>query len=312
MASARSDIGVLPLCDARPSNRSSNRVLPDTRSTTPIWSPWASRTAPCSTWSSTKPAQSCLRHTAGSSAAGSRPTLRIAVATDSPSASVSRCVSAAVVRPAAQRLPRQAWPNLAPSSAAKATTRRGRPSRMSRSRSTRTASTPATTPATPSNRPPPGTLSRCDPVPMPGASDVPGSSAIVLPAASTRTRSSRSSSHPATRRCASRSASVYARRVTPGDPIEMAASSSIMAVMRSGSASPVHFVPSPVATGPGASLGVVLIVAQRVRRARRAAACRAALRGWWRRAFRYPPPRPTAVRRAGGVPGPRCRHEPGR
>ena len=82
-----------------------------------------------------------------------------------------------------------------------------------------TASSPATTPSAPSNRPPRGTVSRCEPVQVSSSSGrVPRRRPTRLPSGSTSTSSPASSIHPAARRCASSSSGVSPTRFAPGPP----------------------------------------------------------------------------------------------
>ena len=77
-----------------------------------------------------------------------------------PPASVSARALAGSIAPASSRLPRQATPNLAPSSSQNAATASGRTGTFPCSRSRSIAANAVTTPSGPSKAPPSGTESR--------------------------------------------------------------------------------------------------------------------------------------------------------
>ncbi len=218
-ASRRTCMGVPPEWSARPSTRSRRRVLPATASTSPIAFPSLSRSRPCSICSSRNAASSFGAQRTLGSWRGSRSSACSACPSVTPSASRNRCKSPGWSWPTTAFEPRQASPNRAPSSPTKAMTLSGCWSSRPALVSSRTTSRPATTPTTPSNRPPCGTESRCDPMPRAGRSARwPGRVPMVLPKASTATVSPRSAIQPATTRCASRSSAVRARRLTAPSP----------------------------------------------------------------------------------------------
>ena len=98
---------------------------------------------------------------------GSRPAALSASAIVVPSASVRLRARRAVIAPVMTREPAQATPKRAPSSSTKLTTPMGRDGWKPLSRNESTAARALTTPSGPSNAPPSGTLSRCEPVTTP-------------------------------------------------------------------------------------------------------------------------------------------------
>ena len=94
--------------------------------------------------------------------AGSPPTRAMAAASVSPAAFLAASVASSST-PAMVRLPTQEIPYSLGSSARKSTTSIGCRSRSPLSRKARTISSAAMTPAGPSNLPPEGTVSECDP-----------------------------------------------------------------------------------------------------------------------------------------------------
>ena len=86
----------------------------------------------------------------GPRAAGSCPAAVIASASVVPPESVSARARAGSIAPASSRLPRQATPNLAPSSSQNAATASGRTGAFPRSRSRSIAANAVTTPSGPS------------------------------------------------------------------------------------------------------------------------------------------------------------------
>ena len=120
-------------------------------------------------------------------------------------------------RPAMARLPMVEKPKGEGSSAVKTTTSRGWSNATCNSPKRRQTSRAATTPATPSKRPPPRTVSMCEPVMMTGPCLRPPRRPMRLPAASTRTaRPTSCSMILRTSARAFRSCSEKARRVKGG------------------------------------------------------------------------------------------------
>jgi hypothetical protein len=112
------------------------------------------------------------------------------------------------------RLPMQASPYSLGSSARKSITSIVCCGRMPASRSARTISSPVASPAIPSNRPPDGTLSLCDPIAItPSAGFEPSSRPIRLPALSIRVASPASANRLASQARPSRNNAVNERRV---------------------------------------------------------------------------------------------------
>ena len=130
----------------------------------PAWSRSTSA-RPCSTCSSTKaPTRRKRLVVGGRAVAGSRPAARIASAIVVPSASRSARARSAGSAPVITREPAQATPNRAPSSSPKLATPSGTPRREPAVAQRVDGGEGAdTTPSGPSNAPPSGTESRCDP-----------------------------------------------------------------------------------------------------------------------------------------------------
>jgi hypothetical protein len=159
--------------------------MPTIEVTTPTSSACDSSTIPCSMCNSRNALMSWRRDAARRS--GSPPTRRSASRSFSPPGSVRSSIpaSSALTMP---RLPTQDRPYSLGSSARKSMTSIACSSRTPASHSDRTTSRPVARPAIPSNRPPDGTVSLCDPTAItPSDGSAPSSRPIRLPAVSMRT-----------------------------------------------------------------------------------------------------------------------------
>ena len=183
--------------------------------TTPMVLPRRSSSGPCSIWASTKAAtgKPTGRRAApgvAASAAGSRSPTR------APPRSRTAAISARPRSPAKASDPIMPGAKREPSSLSQATTSIGRRVRAPAASSARSASSPASTPKAPSNLPPVGWLSICEPVST-GASagSAPSRRTNRLAASSTKTAQPSSAAHSASRARASNSSGLSAWRSTP-------------------------------------------------------------------------------------------------
>src|SRR5690606_4529128 len=227
-ASRRMCIGVVPAWSPRPLKTAVMRWMPAMPVTTPIAVPLASSTGPCSMWSSTKRATSSGFQASWMAVAGSPPASRSASASVRPVGSFSSRCSADRL-PLSARLPTQLMPKSLASSPAKSTTRREWRSRMPASWSSRTASMAPSTPMIPSKRPPPRTVSVCEPVTRAGSDgSVPGSTPTTLHAASTSASSPAALIVAASHWRERRNGSVNTCRVQPGASLSRNSDRSLM------------------------------------------------------------------------------------
>ena len=169
IASSRSSRRVVPAWLACPGRSTRHRPCGQMSLPTPTAWPRSTRARPCSTCSSTKVPILASASSSRPRPAGSRPAARIASAMVVPSRSVRPRARSAPSTPVITREPAQATPKRAPSSSAKLTTPTGRAGAKPVDRSWSIAASAPTTPSGPSNAPPSGTESRCEPMTTPGS-----------------------------------------------------------------------------------------------------------------------------------------------
>ena len=181
IGSRRSSIAVVPAWLPCPVNRNRHRPCATMPVATPIAAPVGASSVPCSTCSSTNAPIPAIRSGSGPTRSGSNPAERMASASGIPSRSVRRSASAAGSAPVSSREPRQGTPNRPPSSSTNTATASGRAGVKPSARSAATAASALVTPSGPSNAPPPGTESRCEPVTTANGPRWPSHQAQMLP-----------------------------------------------------------------------------------------------------------------------------------
>ena len=148
-ASRRAGMGVVPAWPARPVTRTSSQRMAWPPVTTPISTPLASSTGPCSIWISKKASKS-----RASGVSPAAPTVARLSPRVTPSASARASASASGIAPVNADEPSIAGVKRAPSSLVQLAISSGARVVMSCSLRVRTASSAASTPSTPSKRPP--------------------------------------------------------------------------------------------------------------------------------------------------------------
>ena len=205
----------MPEWSARPRSSTSSRTRAASEVTIPIAVPARATSVLWSMWISNRP-DSRERHAAASTTPpGSSPAFRIASASDTPWSSRRDSTAVRSSLPASALLPNVGVLNRAPSSSANAITAIGCGEEAA-------TSNPHATPSGPSKRPPPRTLSRCEPIPHHGGSA--RGHAHMFPAGSRATRSPLRFAWSSNHARHAASSSVQARRVTPCWPTPMPSS----------------------------------------------------------------------------------------
>ena len=238
-ASRRSPRRVVPAWSASPRSRACRRMREASARTTPAGTPATARSRLWSMCSSRNPRSRPSHSGAPPSPDGSTPSAVIASASATPSSSRRASTSSRFRRPTSARLPNVGVLKRPPSSSANDRTATGRRARAATSKA-------AATPSAPSKRPPPRTLSRCEPSAHHGGGA--SGTAHRLPAGSRCTRRPVSPACAANHSRAAASSGVQASRVVPSAPRPIG---STPAIRRPSAAASITAAPASRPPGAG-------------------------------------------------------------